>query len=61
MDAPRSVDVETIVRARPEQVWDAMATPAGMHRWFTTGTTMDPAAGGELVLLEFRGEHGVTY
>lgn len=39
----------TFVRASPETVYPLIATAEGLDRWFTTGATLDPRPGGEIV------------
>jgi uncharacterized protein YndB with AHSA1/START domain len=44
------VRFDTLVRAAPGSVFDAMATAEGLDRWFTRGgSTLEPGAGGALV------------
>lgn len=38
----------TLVRATPEQVYDALTTSSGLDSWFTSGATVDPHPGGEI-------------
>lgn len=45
----REVRFDTIVRAEPERVFDAIATAEGLDGWFTSGTTLEEKAGGVLV------------
>jgi len=45
----REVRFDTIVRAEPEEVFDAIATAEGLDAWFTSGTTLDAKAGGVLI------------
>lgn len=45
----RTVRFSTFVRAAPERVFDALATAEGLDRWFTSGCTLEPRAGGKLV------------
>lgn len=37
----REVRFDTIVRAEPEEVFDAIATAEGLDAWFTSGTTLE--------------------
>ncbi|OBB62228.1 ATPase [Mycobacterium sp. 852013-51886_SCH5428379] len=46
-DGRRWVEVEYLVPGTPEQVWDAIATGAGMSAWFAP-TTVDEREGGAL-------------
>lgn len=39
----------TFVRAAPEKVYDGIATAEGLDGWFTTGSSVDPRPGGQLV------------
>ncbi len=47
------IDVEirqnTLVRAKPEKVYDALATGEGLDAWFTVGSEVDPRPGGKIV------------
>jgi len=45
----REVRFDTIVRAEPERVFDAIATADGLDAWFTSGTTLEAKAGGALI------------
>jgi uncharacterized protein YndB with AHSA1/START domain len=38
----------TLIRAAPEQVYQALATAEGLDAWFTRGATMDPRPGGSI-------------
>src|SRR3990172_3918592 len=38
----------TLVRASPEQVYDAFTTAEGLDGWFTSGAEVDPRPGGEI-------------
>ena len=38
----------TLVRASPEQVYDAFTTAEGLDGWFTSGAEVDPWPGGEI-------------
>lgn len=49
MTTTREVRFDTIVRAEPEKVYDALATADGLDSWFTKGTTLEPRPGGQLV------------
>jgi uncharacterized protein YndB with AHSA1/START domain len=49
MTMRREVRFETIVRADPARVYEAMASTEGLDGWFTTGTTLEPRPGGALV------------
>ena len=46
----REVRFDTIVRAEPEKVYDAIATAEGLDSWFTSGTELEARPGGSLVL-----------
>jgi uncharacterized protein YndB with AHSA1/START domain len=46
----REVRFETIVRAKREKVFEAIATADGLDGWFTSGTELDPKPGGDLIL-----------
>ena len=50
MTSVREVRFDTIVRAEPEKVFDAIATAGGLDGWFTVGTELDPRSGGSLIL-----------
>ena len=45
----REVRFDTIVRAEPDRVFDAIATAEGLDGWFTSGTTLEAKPGGALV------------
>src|SRR5690242_7129928 len=45
------VDFSILVRAKPEIVYDAIATSSGLDGWFTTNASVDARAGGR---IEFR-------
>jgi uncharacterized protein YndB with AHSA1/START domain len=49
MAMTREVKFDTIVRAEPARVYQAMTTAEGLDGWFTRGTTLEAKAGGELV------------
>ncbi len=49
MTSVREVRFETIVRAEPEKVYDAIATADGLNGWFTSSTTLEARPGGALV------------
>lgn len=50
MSKLREVRFDTLVRAAPGSVFDAMATTDGLDRWFTRGgSTLEPGPGGALV------------
>lgn len=49
MAMTREVKFDTIVRAEPTRVYQAMATAEGLDGWFTRGTTLETRAGGALV------------
>jgi uncharacterized protein YndB with AHSA1/START domain len=49
MTNTREVRFDTIVRAEPENVFDAIATAEGLDAWFTSGTTLEARTGGALV------------
>ena len=38
----------TLVRVKPEPVYDALATAEGLDAWFTTGASVDARPGGEI-------------
>ncbi len=44
----RQITFGTMVRARPEQVYDAIATSEGLDGWFTTGASVDASPGGHI-------------
>lgn len=44
------VRVTTFVRAKPENVYDAIATTEGVNAWFTTDATVDARPGGQIQL-----------
>lgn len=52
---PQKIDVEikhsTLVRAKPEKVYSAIATAEGMNKWFTKGSEIDARPGG---IIKFR-------
>jgi uncharacterized protein YndB with AHSA1/START domain len=50
MTSVREVRFDTIVRADPEKVFDAIATAEGLDGWFTSGTELDSRPGGTLIL-----------
>ncbi len=47
------IDVEirqnTLVRAKPEVVYDAMTTGSGLDAWFTVGSEVDARPGGKII------------
>jgi uncharacterized protein YndB with AHSA1/START domain len=43
-----NVRFTTLVRATPEQVYDAIATSEGLDAWFTSGATVDARPGGQI-------------
>jgi len=43
------VTFDTIVRAAPERVYDAVATAEGLDAWFTTGASVDARPGGSIM------------
>ena len=45
----RKVEFSTLVRAHPEQVYDAIATANGLDGWFTEGAVVDGNAGGQIL------------
>ena len=45
----REVRFDTIVRAEPSKVFDAIATAEGLDGWFTSGTALEAKPGGSLV------------
>lgn len=45
----REVRFATIVRAEPDEVYDAIATARGLDGWFTKGTELEAQPGGRLV------------
>jgi uncharacterized protein YndB with AHSA1/START domain len=45
----RVVRFSTFVRSTPDRVFDALATAEGLDKWFTSGCTLEPHAGGNLV------------
>jgi uncharacterized protein YndB with AHSA1/START domain len=65
MSMDRKVEFNTLVRAQPAVVYDAIATAEGLDGWFTQGATVDPQAGGQIQfrwknygLDHFTGENG---
>lgn len=54
MPEDKLIDVEikqtTLVRAKPEEVYDAIATADGINAWFTHNTEIDAKPGGSIVL-----------
>jgi uncharacterized protein YndB with AHSA1/START domain len=42
----KTVHFSTLIRAKPERAYDAIATTEGINGWFTTGATVDPRPGG---------------
>jgi uncharacterized protein YndB with AHSA1/START domain len=52
-DATASPNAEirrsTFIRAPAEVVYDLIATAAGLDRWFTSGATLEPRPGGQIV------------
>jgi uncharacterized protein YndB with AHSA1/START domain len=50
MTSVREVRFDTVVRAAPDKVFDAIATTEGLDGWFTSGTELDPRPGGALIL-----------
>ena len=55
----RKVDFRTLVRAKPERVYDAIATSYGLDGWFTKGASVDARAGGT---IHFRWkDYGLTH
>jgi uncharacterized protein YndB with AHSA1/START domain len=61
----RKVEFSTLVRAHPEQVFDAIATAEGLDGWFTHGAAVDSKAGGQILfrwknhgLNNYSGENG---
>jgi len=49
MATVREVRFDTIVRAEPSKVFDAIATAEGLDGWFTSGTALEAKPGGSLV------------
>lgn len=43
------VDFTIFIRTTPERCYDALATANGLDSWFTHGTLLDPAPGGEIL------------
>ena len=53
------VNFKTLVRVKPERVYDALATGAGLDEWFTVGATVDARPGGT---IHFRWrDHGLDH
>lgn len=50
MTSVRQVRFDTVVRAAPDKVFNAIATAEGLDGWFTSGTELDPRPGGALIL-----------
>lgn len=51
----------TLVRAAPERVYDAFTTSQGLDGWFTSGASVDPRPGGEILFnWEDFGPDGVS-
>jgi len=44
----RKVEFSTLVRAQPDQVYDAIATAAGLDGWFTHGASVEAKPGGQI-------------
>lgn len=42
------IEYAVLVRAAPEQVYDGIATSAGLDGWFTTGATVEARPGGAI-------------
>lgn len=42
------IQQETLIRATPEAVYDAIATPEGLDAWFTTAAEVDAREDGEM-------------
>jgi uncharacterized protein YndB with AHSA1/START domain len=59
MAMDRKVEFDTLVRAKPELVYDAIATAKGLDGWFTQGASVDPKAGGE-ILFRWK-DHGLDH
>ena len=57
MATNRTASFKTLIRAKPEPIYDALATSEGLDAWFTTGATMDAKPGGGIV---FRWENWGT-
>jgi len=65
MSADRKASFETLVRATPERVYDAIATAKGLDGWFTKGASVDTRPGGSIMfrwkdwgLEGYTGENG---
>jgi uncharacterized protein YndB with AHSA1/START domain len=43
-----AIECATLIRATPEQVYDALTTGPGLDSWFTSGSRVDPRPGGEI-------------
>jgi uncharacterized protein YndB with AHSA1/START domain len=61
----RKVEFSTLVRAEPDRVYDALATPAGLDGWFTQGASIEGGGGGRIIfrwknygMKNFTGENG---
>ncbi|MER7846435.1 SRPBCC domain-containing protein [Kitasatospora sp. NPDC096077] len=50
MTHPFEIELETILPASPEQVWEAIATGPGIDSWFMGRNELDPREGGTLVM-----------
>ena len=43
------IEHDILIRAAPEQVYDAFTTAAELDKWFTTGAEVDPRPGGQMI------------
>jgi uncharacterized protein YndB with AHSA1/START domain len=43
------VDFKILIRAEPQNVYDAFTTTEGLDGWFTRGAHIDPKPGGEII------------
>jgi uncharacterized protein YndB with AHSA1/START domain len=43
-----TIQHSTLIRAAPEQVYQALATAEGLDAWFTSGARVDPRPGGSI-------------
>jgi uncharacterized protein YndB with AHSA1/START domain len=65
MTTKRRVTFETIVREKPERVYDAIATAEGLDAWFTVGAFVNATPGGSILFRwkdwgveKYTGENG---
>ncbi|MET8624048.1 SRPBCC domain-containing protein [Kitasatospora sp. NPDC004669] len=50
MTHPFEIELETTLPASPEEVWEAIATGAGLDSWFMGRNELDPREGGAAVM-----------